>query len=143
MTRRTSVSVAKKAHAKAEADFSTWLMMAKLGSFDDLPPEAQRWLATYRTRLEVLPEQGATSATIKDMYIAYYTDMGGTGSAPDPVRPLPRAGNQAAEPRLVHPAHPRAIDESMAERPKRSMPTALIFAGMVAALVAIKFAFGN
>jgi hypothetical protein len=27
-----------KARSKAESDFATWLMMAKLGSLDDLPP---------------------------------------------------------------------------------------------------------
>src|SRR5215218_8572806 len=33
MPKRTSASISKKAHAKAEADFTTWLMMAKLGGF--------------------------------------------------------------------------------------------------------------
>jgi hypothetical protein len=34
--------IAHKARAKAEADFATWLMMAKLGSFDDLPSRLSR-----------------------------------------------------------------------------------------------------
>jgi hypothetical protein len=33
MASRSSTSIAKKARSKAEADFATWLMMAKLGSF--------------------------------------------------------------------------------------------------------------
>jgi hypothetical protein len=47
----SSSSIAKKARAKAEADFATWLMMAKLGSFDNLPPNAQKFLTNYRDRL--------------------------------------------------------------------------------------------
>lgn len=34
---------------KAEADFATWLVMAKLGGFDDLPSNAQSFLTNYRT----------------------------------------------------------------------------------------------
>jgi hypothetical protein len=36
-TMASSSSIAKKARSKAEADFATWLMMAKLGGFADLP----------------------------------------------------------------------------------------------------------
>ena len=45
-------SIARKARTKAEADFATWLMMAKLGGFDELPPNAQTFLTDYRTRLQ-------------------------------------------------------------------------------------------
>ena len=33
MASRPSIRIARKAHFKAESDFATWLMMAKLGSF--------------------------------------------------------------------------------------------------------------
>jgi len=36
MASNSSTSIAKKARSKAETDFATWLMMAKLGGFDDL-----------------------------------------------------------------------------------------------------------
>ncbi len=49
----SNTSIAKKARTKAEADFVTWLMMAKLGGFDDLPSNAQSFLTNYRTRLEM------------------------------------------------------------------------------------------
>ena len=49
-------SVATKARKKAEADFTTWLMMAKLGGFDELPPNAQTSLTAYRARLETMSE---------------------------------------------------------------------------------------
>ncbi len=46
MSSSSSASIAKKARTKAEADFATWLMMAKLGGFDDLPSNAQSFLIT-------------------------------------------------------------------------------------------------
>jgi len=42
----SNTSIAKKARTKPEADFATWLMMAKLGGFDDLPSNAQSFLIT-------------------------------------------------------------------------------------------------
>ena len=56
MSSSSNTSIAKKARTKAEADFATWLMMAKLGGFDDLPPNAQSFLTNYRTRLETMSE---------------------------------------------------------------------------------------
>src|ERR1700746_3717752 len=56
MSSSSNASIAKKARTKAEADFATWLMMAKLGGFDDLPPNAQSFLTDYRTRLETMSE---------------------------------------------------------------------------------------
>jgi hypothetical protein len=61
-TTRTTVSsssntrIAKKARTKAEVDFATWPMMAKLGGFDDLPSNAQGFLTNYRIRLETMSE---------------------------------------------------------------------------------------
>src|SRR5439155_21334492 len=52
----SNTSIAKKARTKAEADFATWLVMAKLGGFDDLPSNAQSFLTDYRTRLETMSE---------------------------------------------------------------------------------------
>jgi hypothetical protein len=52
MSSSSNTSIAKKARTKAEADFATWLMMAKLGGFDDLPSNAQSFLTNYRTRLD-------------------------------------------------------------------------------------------
>jgi hypothetical protein len=56
----SSSSIAKKARSKAEADFTTWLMMAKLGGFDDLPSNAQNFLTSYRARLETMSEAEST-----------------------------------------------------------------------------------
>jgi hypothetical protein len=57
----SSSSIAKKARSKAEADFATWLMMAKLGGFDDLPSNAQSNLTNYRTRRETMSVAESTA----------------------------------------------------------------------------------
>ena len=80
----TSTSIAKKARSKAEADFATWLMMAKLGGFDELPSNAQNFLTNYRTRLEAMSEAKSTLLAVREVYSAYYSEMGGVGAAPEP-----------------------------------------------------------
>src|SRR5215472_3808854 len=50
MPSSSNTSIAKKARTKAEADFVTWLMMAKLGGFDDLPANAQSFQLSNSTR---------------------------------------------------------------------------------------------
>lgn len=142
MSRRSSASISRKAHAKAEADFATWLMMAKLGGFDDLPPTAQSWLMSYRGRLERMKETEATRATIREVYVSYFADMGGEGEAPDVTREPP-AQAQVVDLKTARQARPvRASASPAADRTKRSLQPLLIFAGMVAVLATIKFAFG-
>src|SRR5438270_8540308 len=76
--------IALKARKKAQADFATWLMMAKLGGFDELPPKAQRFLVAYRARLQTMSEAESTDLAIREVYSAYYSEMGGEGTAPQP-----------------------------------------------------------
>ena len=71
----SSSSIAKKARTRAEADFTTWLMMAKLGSFDDLPLNAQKFLTDYRARLEMMSEAESTVLAVREVYSAYYSEM--------------------------------------------------------------------
>src|SRR6202140_5069225 len=80
----SSSSIAKKARSKAEADFAIWLMMAKLGSFDDLPSNAQSFLINYRARLDTMSEAESTALAVREVYGAYYSEMGGVGAAPEP-----------------------------------------------------------
>src|SRR6202790_226970 len=84
MSSASSSTIAKKARTKAEADFATWLMMAKLGGFDDLPSNAQNFLTNYRTRLETMSEAESTAVAVREVYCAYYNEMGGVGAAPEP-----------------------------------------------------------
>src|ERR1700722_5170249 len=94
MATSSSTSIAKKARSKAEADFATWLMMAKLGSFDELPSNAQSFLTNYRDRLEAMSEAESTVLAVREVYRAYYSEMGGVGEAPEPqARKSTKQGN--------------------------------------------------
>jgi hypothetical protein len=141
MSSSSNTSLAKKARKKAEADFATWLMMAKLGGFDDLPSNAQSFLTNYRTRLETMSEAESTAVAIREVYSDYYSEMGGVGAAPEPKArtrttegkargfesgPRPKAGLSAAR----HSTMPMI---------RKSLPALLIFAGMVALIVAYRF----
>src|SRR5271154_824442 len=95
MASSSSTSIAKKARSKAEADFATWLMMAKLGSFDDLPSNAQKFLTDYRTRLEMMSETESTALAVREVYSAYYSEMGGVGAAPEPKARTPTTEGKA------------------------------------------------
>jgi hypothetical protein len=79
MSSSSNTSIAKKARTKTEADFATWLMMAKLGGFDDLPANAQSFLTNYRIRLETMSEAESTALAISEVYSDYYRRMGGVG----------------------------------------------------------------
>jgi hypothetical protein len=124
--------VAKKARSKAEADFTTWLMMAKLGSFDDLPSDAQRFLTNYQTRLGVMSEAESTVLAVREVYSAYYTEMGGLGAAPEPQARQPTTERNKAQPA------PPATRNSTGPMIRKSLPALLIFAGMAALIVAYR-----
>src|SRR5258705_1633071 len=85
----SNASFAKKARTKAEADFATWLMMAKLGGFDDLPSNAQSFLTNYRIRLETMSEAESTALAVREVYSTYYSEMGGVGATPEPKARTP------------------------------------------------------
>ena len=143
MPKHSKTVIARKAHTRAAADFPTWLMMAKLGSFDDLPADAQSWLTGYRARLERMSEADATAATIQEIYAAYYAEMGGTGEAPDPS-----PGSAGADGNVVNLKEARQAKASLTTasepvRSRRTLSPFLIFAGMVAIIAALKFTFGN
>jgi hypothetical protein len=142
MSSSSNTSIAKRARTKAEADFATWLMMAKLGGFDDLPSNAQSFLTNYRIRLETISEAESTALAVGEVYSAYYSEMGGVGAAPEPKartpttegkvvrfqrRPKPQLGLSAAR----HSSRPMMI--------RKSLPALLIFASMVAPIVAYRF----
>jgi len=141
MSSRSNTSIAKKARMKAEADFATWLMMAKLGGFDDLPPNAQRFLTDYRTRLETMSEAESSAVAVREVYNAYYSQMGGVGSAPEPRARTPttegKAGRLPSGPRPQ--PGPSAARHATMPMIRKSVRALLIFAGMVALIVAYHF----
>jgi hypothetical protein len=135
----SSSSIARKARSKAEADFATWLMMAKLGSFDDLPSNAQSFLTNYRARLDVMSEAESTALAVREVYGAYYSEMGGVGAAPEPKARTPTTADKVVRlQRRPHhqPAPPAARNSTWL---RKSLPALLIFAGMVALIVTYRF----
>jgi|SRR4051794_29564166 hypothetical protein len=132
-------SIAKKARAKAEADFATWLMMAKLGSFDELPSNAQKFLMDYRARLQTMNEADSTVLAVREVYSAYYTEMGGEGTAPEPqARKVTPEGNVVPSERGRKPGALQSPAGNSAGR-RKSLTALLIFASMVALIAAFKF----
>ena len=135
MPSNSSRSIAKKAHSKAEADFATWLMMAKLGGFDDLPSNAQNFLTDYRDRLEMISEAESTALAVREVYNAYYGEMGGLGAAPEPQarKPTTKDGPPKDQPARS------AARPSIRPMIRKYFPAVLIFAGMVALIVLYRF----
>lgn len=131
-----STSIARKARAKAEADFATWLMMANLGSFDDLPADAQEVLMNYRTRLDRMSETESKTLAVRELYGRYYSELGGAGTAPElEVRSAPTDDNVVRFQKLRKQQLPRGSTEPKTRRP---VPALLIFAGMVAVIAAYR-----
>ena len=137
----SSSSIAKKARSKAEADFATWLMMAKLGSFDELPSNAQIFLTNYRARLETMSEAESTVLAVREVYSAYYSEMGGVGAAPGPQARKPTTKGNVV--RLERRPKPQpalsASRNSTGPMIRKSLPALLIFASMVALIVTYRF----
>jgi hypothetical protein len=141
MSSSSNTSIAKKARTKAEADFATWLMIAKLGGFDDLPSNAQSFLTNYRTRLETMSEAESTDVAVREVYCAYYSEMGGVGAAPEPKARVPTT--EAKVTRFQRGPKPQpglsAARHSTMPPIRKSITALLIFASMVALIVAYRF----
>jgi hypothetical protein len=141
MAPSSSTGIAKKARSKAETDFTTWLMMAKLGSFNDLPSNAQNFLTNYRARLEKMSEAESTVLAVREVYSAYYSEMGGVGAAPElqPRKPTTE-GKVVRFKRSPKPqSAPSAARNSFGPMIPKSLQALLIFASMVALIVTYRF----
>ena len=140
MSSNSNTSIAKKARTKAEVDFATWLMMAKLGGFDDLPSNAQSFLTNYRARLETMSEAESTALAVREVYSAYYSEMGGVGAAPEPKGRTPTTeGKVVRFQRRPKPQPGSAARHSTGPMIRKSLPALLIFASMVALIVAYRY----
>ena len=140
MSPSSNTTIAKKARTKAETDFATWLMLAKLGGFDDLPSNAQSFLINYRTRLETMSEAESTVLAVREVYSAYYSEMGGVGAAPEKARAQTSAGKVVRLQRGLKPQQDlSAVRLPTGPTTRKFLPTLLIFASMVALTVAYRF----
>ena len=142
MVKAADMLIARRADTRARGDFATWKMMAKLNGLSALPPDAQTFLAAYKTLLESVSESEATEVVIAEVYKSYYAEMGGVGIAPD-VRPPasePATDNVTAFRRPApKPKKVTAFGNAPGETGKRPLPVALIFACLVVVYVAIRF----
>ena len=115
--------------------------MAKLGSFDELPSNAQNFLTNYRTRLETMSEAESTVLAVREVYSAYYSEMGGVGAAREPkARPLTTEGKvgrfqRGPKPQLAL----SAARNSTGQIVQKSLLALLIFASIVALIVTYSF----
>src|ERR1700761_6483017 len=141
MSPSSNTNIARKARSKAEVDFATWLMMAKLGAFDDLPPNAQSFLTKYRARLETMSEAESMALAVREVYSAYYSEMGGVGAAPEPKARTPTTEGKVVRLQRRPKPQPGISAARHSTRPmiRKSLPALLIFASMVALLVAYRF----
>jgi hypothetical protein len=141
MSSSSNTSIAKKARAKAEADFVTWLMMAKLGGFDNLPSNAQSFLTNYRARLEAMSEAESTALAVREVYSAYYREMGGEGAAPAPKARTPTTEGKVARFLRASKPQPGLSAAGRSTRPmiRKSLSALLIFTSMVVLIVAYRF----
>src|SRR5438045_1595371 len=141
MSFSSNTNIAKKARTKAEADFATWLMMAKLGGFDDLPSNAQSFLTNYRNRLETMSEAESTAVAVREVYSAYYSEMGGVGAAPEPKARTPRTARKVGGFQTGPKPQPSLPEARHSTRPMipKFVSALLIFAIMVALIVAYRF----
>ena len=140
MSSSSNASIAKRARTKAEADFATWLMMAKLGGFDDLPSSAQSFLTNYRTRLETMSEAESTALAVREVYSAYYSEMGGVGAPPEPKARTPMTEGKVVRLKK-RPNQPGLSAALHSTKPmiREPLPALLIFASVVALIVAYRF----
>ena len=138
MSSSSNTSIAKKAHTRAEADFATWLMMAKLGGFDDLPPNAQSFLTHYPPRLETMSEAESTALAVREVYSAYYSEIGGVGAAPEPKARTPTTAGKVERRPKPQPSLSAARDPTV-PMIRKSLPALLIFGSMVALIVVYRF----
>ncbi|MFB9264990.1 hypothetical protein ACFFWD_17805 [Bradyrhizobium erythrophlei] len=141
MASRPSIRIARKAHSKAEADFAIWLMMAKLGSFDDLPVNAQEFLLGYRARLETMSEAESKVVAVREVYASYYGEMGGLGTAPELETAAVSTDKGVVRSQTPRRPPPARLAAAAPDRPatRKSVPALLIFAAMVALIAAYRF----
>lgn len=137
MSPSSNTGIAKKARMKAEADFATWLMMAKLGSFDDLPLDAQTSLINYRNRLETMSEAESSTLAIREVYSAYYSEMGGVGAAPEPTARRRTPAGQVTRLQPQSQQDLSGLRRSARSKIWRFLPLLLAFASMVALIVVL------
>jgi hypothetical protein len=82
-----------------------------------------------------MSEAESTALAVREVYSAYYSEMGGVGAAPEPKTRTPTTAGKV-ERRTTSLSAARRSTRPMI---RKSLPALLIFASMVALIVAYKF----
>ena len=103
--------------------------------------QTQNFLTNYRARLETMSEAESTVLALREVYSAYYSEMGGVGAAPEPKARTPTTEGKAVRFQRRPKAQPGLSAARHSTRPmiRKSLPALLIFASMVALTVAYRF----
>jgi hypothetical protein len=82
-------------------------------------------------------EAKSTALAIREVYSAYFSEMGGVGAAPEPKARTARAGGVERRPK----PQPSLSAARHSTRPmiRKSLPTLLIFASVVALIFVYRF----
>ena len=88
-----------------------------------------------------MSETESTALAIREVYSAYYSEMGGAGAAPEPKARTPTTEGEAVrfQRRPKPQPAPSATRNSIGPMIRKSLPALLIFASMVALIVAYRF----
>jgi hypothetical protein len=87
-----------------------------------------------------MSEAESTALAVREVYSAYYSEMGGVGAAPEPKARSPTEGKVVRVQRRPKP-QPGLSAARHSTRPmiRKSLPVLLVFASMVALIVAYRF----
>jgi hypothetical protein len=83
-----------------------------------------------------MSEAESKVAAVREVYAAYYSDMGGAGAAPEPEAPSTSVDDSVA--RLQRPRKPQPAGASARPAARKSVPALLIFAAMMALIAAYR-----
>jgi hypothetical protein len=88
-----------------------------------------------------MSEAESTVLAVREVYSAYYSEMGGVGAAPEPQRRKSTTEDKVVQ--FKRPPKPKSVPSparnSTGPMMPKSLQALLIFAGMVALIVAYRF----
>ena len=86
-----------------------------------------------------MSEAESTALAVREVYSAYYGEMGGVGAAPEPQARKPTTEGKVV--RFKRPPKPKPAPSSARNSTglRKSLPALLIFASMVALIVTYRF----
>ena len=89
----------------------------------------------------MMSEAESTVLAVREVYSAYYSEMGGVGTAPEPKARTPTTEGEAVrfQRRPKPQPAPSATRNSIGPMIRKSLPALLIFASMVALIVTYRF----